>query len=284
MSDLGYSNNAQSSLNICFNTLENFTNTLTNAIHTSYPRYEEIGLHDSEGYTQLNTNVLQIENEYYSSIRPKRTTLSGEKPTAALNERGVEYVEVRCLDLNPYLPLGIDETQIAFVDAFLLFCLLEDSPVLSAEACEELEGNFSSVTTDGRRPNLTLKRLDEEISLTSWATEILSRINDYAALLDNTENTTLHQESIALQQAKVDDASLCPSARILEDMRTEQQSWLELAGSLSNQHKHTLTAATDMAAIQHEFERLAAQSHDNAEQIKQGDTVSFDKFLSDYVS
>ncbi|WP_369821219.1 hypothetical protein, partial [Oleiphilus sp. HI0080] len=101
---------------------------------------------------------------------------------------------------------------------------------------------------------------------------------------DNTENTTLHQESIALQQAKVDDASLCPSARILEDMRTEQQSWLELAGSLSNQHKHTLTAATDMAAIQHEFERLAAQSHDNAEQIKQGDTVSFDKFLSDYVS
>lgn len=284
MSDLGYSNNAQSSLNICFNTLENFTSTLTSAIHTSYPRYEEIGLHDSEGYTQLNTNVLQIENEYYSSIRPKRTTLSGEKPTSALNERGVEYVEVRCLDLNPYLPLGIDEAQIGFVDSFLLYCLLEDSPVLSAEACEELDGNFSSVTTDGRKPGLTLKRLGEDISLTAWSTEILSRINDYAALLDTSEGTRLHQNSLAEQKAKVEDASLCPSARVLEDMRTKKQSWLELAGSLSNQHKRALTTASDMTEIQKKFEELASQSHEEAEKIKCGDTVPFEKFLSDYVS
>lgn len=284
MSDLGYSNNAQSSLNICFNTLENFTSTLTNAIHTSYPRYEQIGLHDSEGYTQLNTNVLQIENEYYSSIRPKRTTLSGEKPTSALNERGVEYVEVRCLDLNPYLPLGIDETQIAFVDSFLLFCLLEDSPVLSAEACEELGVNFSLVTTDGRKPGLTLKRLDEEISLKAWAAEILSRTNDYAELLDTSESSQLHQNSVALQRAKVEDPSLCPSALILEEMRRKQHSWLEFAGSLSKEHKHTLTRALDMEAIQKEFEELAWQSHEQAKIIKQGDTVSFDQFLSDYVS
>lgn len=284
MSDLGYSNNAQSSLNICFNTLENFTNTLTNAIHTSYPRYEEIGLHDSDGYTQLNTNVLQIENEYYSAIRPKRTTLSGEKPTAALNERGVEYVEVRCLDLNPYLPLGIDEAQITFVDAFLLYCLLEDSPVLSAEACEELERNFSRVTTDGRKPGLTLKRLGEDVSLKAWATEILSRINDYAALLDKAEDINLHQDSVALQQAKIEDANLCPSARILKEMQAKQLSWLELAGTLSKEHKRALTTASDMAGIQKEFEILASQSHEEAEKIKRGDTVSFDKFLSDYVS
>ena len=282
MSDLGYSNNAQSSLNICFNTLDNFTNTLFKAIHTPYPRYEKIGVRDGEGFTQLNTNVLQIENEYYSSIRPKRTTLSGEKPTAALKERGVEYIEVRCLDLNPYLPLGIDEQQIAFVDSFLLFCLLEPSPVLSAEACEELEANFSSVTKEGRKPELTLKRSGQSIPLKDWSLEILSKIDRYAALLDSSENVQLHRDSISAQQVKV-DPSHCPSARVLEDMRDKQQSWLEFAGALSTEHKQALVSSQDLAPIQSAFEALAVESHTKAKQIKQSDDRPFEQFLEEYI-
>lgn len=283
MSGLGYSNNAQSSLNICFNTLENFTSTLSNAIHTSHPAYEKIGMRDSEGYTQLNTNILQIENEYYSSIRPKRTTQSGEKPTAALMERGVEYIEVRCLDLNPYLPLGIDEKQVAFVDSFLLFCLLESSPVLSAEACEELDRNFALVTSEGRKPGLTLQRQGESVSLHTWSLEILARVEKYAALLDARENTKLHSESVSEQTMKVEDSSLCPSARVLKDMRSNHQSWLEFAGKLSSQHKVELTHASDLSNVQKAFELLAERSHQRAEQVKLSDTVSFDQFLADYV-
>ncbi len=283
MSGLGYSNNSQSSLNICFNTLENFTNTLAKAIHTSHPAYEKIGMFDDEGYTQLNTNVLQIENEYYSSIRPKRTTLSGEKPTAALTQRGVEYIEVRCLDLNPYLPLGIDEKQIAFVDSFLLFCLLENSPVLSSKACEELDQNFSLVTSEGRKPGLILQRVGESVSLHTWSLEILAQIEKYAALLDASENKSLHSESLREQKAKVEDSSLCPSARVLHDMQSRQQSWLEFAGELSSRHKHALTHSSDLSEVQQEFELLAEQSHKQAEQVKLADTISFDQFLANYV-
>lgn len=283
MSGLGYSNNAQSALNICFNTLENFTSTLSNAIHTSHPAYEKIGMRDNEGYTQLNTNILQIENEYYSSIRPKRTTRSGEKPTAALTERGVEYIEVRCLDLNPYLPLGIDEKEVAFVDSFLLFCLLESSPVLSAEACEELDQNFALVTSEGRKPGLTLQRRGESVALHTWSLDILARVEKYAALLDAHENTKLHSQSVTEQTTKVEDSSRCPSARVLQDMRSNNQSWLEFAGKLSNQHKVALTHSDDLSQIQKEFELLAEQSHQQAEQVKLSDTVSFDQFLADYV-
>jgi len=107
MSDLGYNNQAQSSLDICFNRLETYTQTLDHAIHTSWPPYREIGLFRDGDRIQINDSVLQIENEYYSAIRPKRTTQSGEKPLHALQSRGVEYVEVRCLDLDPFAPQGL---------------------------------------------------------------------------------------------------------------------------------------------------------------------------------
>ena len=81
-----------------------------------FPDYEEIGFKDCEGnHKQLNTHLLQIENEFYSAIRPKRTAASGETPLHALSERGVEYIEVRCVDLNPLLPCGIDMQTMCFL-------------------------------------------------------------------------------------------------------------------------------------------------------------------------
>ncbi|KZY64885.1 MULTISPECIES: glutamate--cysteine ligase [unclassified Oleiphilus] len=283
MSDLGYTNNAQSSLNICFNTLDNFTKTLGDAIHTSYPSYEKIGLKDDHDYTQLNTNILQIENEYYSSIRPKRTTFSGEKPTAALIERGVEYVEVRCLDLNPYLPLGIDKQQVTFMDGFLLFCLLQDSPFLSAEACEELERNFTLVTNEGRKPNLSLNQNDQARDLKEWATSLLANIEQVSSALNKQDAAAL-KSAIKAQQAKVKDSALCPSAKVLADMQSKSASWLELCTALSSEHKSQLLASSINEQKLSELESTAKQSHQDAQNIKQADNVPFDAFLDAYVS
>jgi hypothetical protein len=55
----------------------------------------------------VDTNVLQIENEYYSTIRPKRVIRTGERPIQALCARGVQYIEVRCMDVDPFEPVGI---------------------------------------------------------------------------------------------------------------------------------------------------------------------------------
>merc|ERR1712000_695477 len=96
--------------------------------HQVIPAYDEIGVRNDKGeYMQLNTNLLQIENEYYSDIRPKRVARNGEKPLQALAQYGVEYIEVRCTDVNPFLPEGIDVPQMHFMDLFLTWCLLEPS-------------------------------------------------------------------------------------------------------------------------------------------------------------
>jgi len=100
MSDLGYSNQNQSRINISLNSLTEYVRDLGNTIKTPEPSYEKIGVKVDGEYRQLNTNLLQIENEYYSSVRPKRVALSGERPTAALERGGIEYVEIRSLDIN----------------------------------------------------------------------------------------------------------------------------------------------------------------------------------------
>lgn len=124
MSDLGYQSNAQADLTPCYNDLLTYTDSLRRAVATPYAPYVEIGTHKDGEWIQLNTNVLQIENEYYSTIRPKRVTYSGERPIQALVARGVQYVEVRCLDINPFLPVGIDLEQSRFIDAFILYLSL----------------------------------------------------------------------------------------------------------------------------------------------------------------
>ncbi len=284
MGDLGYHNNAQASLAICFNTLTNFTTTLGQAIRTSYPAYEKIGLTRGDQFIQLNTNILQIENEYYSSIRPKRTTFSGERPTQALMQRGVEYVEVRCLDLNPFLPEGISEQQIDFLDLFLLHCLLTDSPFISDEDCSTIDTNFSLAVNEGRKPGLKLNNRGAEISLQDWGKELLDAMQPIADILDR--NTHDHRYSNALieQLNKIAAPDLTPSAQVIAVMQQEGLSWIEFAGELSRKHKaHFL--GEQAKHYPKKTEELRAQSESSftdAAAIKAGDTQTFADFLTAY--
>jgi glutamate--cysteine ligase len=204
MSDLGYESNAQAGLTPCYNNLASYTDSLRKAVGTPYPPYVEIGTHVDGEWVQLNTNILQIENEYYSNIRPKRVTYTGERPIQALTSRGVQYVEVRCLDINPFLPVGIDLTEARFLDAFLLFCALEDSPQLDNGECGQCTSNFLTVVKEGRRPGLELHRNGQPISLKDWASELIERIRQLANLLDQAQGSDEHAKALDAQQAKVE--------------------------------------------------------------------------------
>ena len=194
MSDLGYQSNAQADLTPCYNDLLTYTDSLRRAVATPYAPYVEIGTHKDGEWIQLNTNVLQIENEYYSTIRPKRVTYSGERPIQALVARGVQYVEVRCLDINPFLPVGIDLQQSRFIDAFILYCALHDSPQLANNECGNASTNFLTVVKEGRRPGLQLNRNDTTIDLKVWANEMLDTIKPICELLDASQGTDQHRQ------------------------------------------------------------------------------------------
>lgn len=284
MSDLGYQNNAQASLRPCYNDLDSYLDSLRQAVSTPYPPYAAIGTQQDGEWQQLNTNVLQIENEYYSSIRPKRVANPGERPIQALGARGVQYVEVRCLDIDPFLPLGIDLMTARFLDAFLLFCALEDSPAMPGDECRECTANFALTVKQGRQPGLQLSRHGQPHALQAWGLELLERLAPCAALLDAAHGGELYRQALGAQRAKLEDARLTPSARVLQSLREERLSFHGFALRQSERHAawfrgRPLDAASSAAFAQSARDSLAAQAE--LEEEQQG---SFDDFVEHYMA
>jgi glutamate--cysteine ligase len=283
MGDLGYQSDAQKSLVVNYNNLNDYLKTLCGAITHSHPAYEQIGLKDQNGnYQQLNTSLLQIENEFYSSIRPKRTTTRGETALQALRFRGVEYIEVRCVDLNPYEPLGITVEQMQVMDAFLLYCLLTDSPPTNESEFYQGQTNQKQIVNQGRQPGLELLRGDLSVPMSDWAREIIQGSMECANLLDRARGGNAYQLALQHQLEKIDNPSLTPSARVLNDMKKNQQTFFAHALSLAEQHRNYFAARPLDQATHKRFEEMSEASLREQHELESGAQCSFDDYLENY--
>jgi glutamate--cysteine ligase len=281
MSDLGYQSTAQAGLTPCYNNLASYTDSLRQAVGTPYPPYVEVGTKKDGQWLQLNCNILQIENEYYSNIRPKRVTYSGERPIQALMARGVQYVEVRCLDINPFLPLGIDLSEARFLDAFLLFCAMHDSPLLQSGECNACGDNFLTVVKEGRRPNLQLQRDGQAVALKDWANELLEQIGTLSDLLDQSHGGDAHRQALNAQQVKVADPALTPSAQVLAALQ-QGQSFTQFSLAQSQVHAEYFRSQPLSAQQQAEFEASVSQSLADQSALEAEEHGDFDNFAAAY--
>ena len=283
MSDLGYSNQNQARINISLNGLEPYIRDLRSAITTPEPAYEKIGVKVDGEYRQLSASQLQIENEYYSPIRPKRVARSGERPTAALRRGGIEYVEIRSLDINPSDPAGVNQNTMRFMEAFLVFCLLEESAPFDAESYGECVRNQTEVAKCGRDPAFRLMRDGREHTLASWADEILQKVAAVADLIDAGEGGDSYREAVRLMQRLVADSAATPSALLLEELRTARCSFFEYALSAAKNHRDYFASITPLSEERRsEFEQEAARSIARQKEIEESDSISFDEYLANY--
>lgn len=284
MSDLGYQNNVQDGLVPPYNTLLEYMRSLSMAVRKPYPPYAELGIKKDGEWMQINSNVLQIENEFYATIRPKRVIKSGERPVEALCARGVQYIEVRCMDVDPFEALGINLSTSRFLDAFLLFCALEESrPTNPVEGDENTE-NFSLTVKYGRQPGLMLQDQGEKISLQVWGERLLEKILPLATLLDQQSHTHEHLESLALQREKLRDPALTPSARVLVEIDNHQNSFSQFALAQSQHFAAYFKDNPPPPETTTYFEQLAASSIEEQTTMEATQTGSFDEFIEDYRS
>jgi glutamate--cysteine ligase len=282
MGDLGYSSAAQRDLKVCYNSLDNYVDTLRSAIMQPHPAYSRYSSGQDGNYQQLKDSLLQIENEFYSTIRPKRVTYSGETPLHALRRGGIEYIEVRCIDVSPFSPLGIDAGQIRFLDAFLLFCLLGESPPCDDDEQQRLNANLAAVVNRGREPGLHLATEAGERPLADWARELLAHIDQLAALLDSAHQSEDYRAAVAGQLAKVEDAGLTPSARMLREMREDDLPYFRLAMSYSQRWAEHFRAAPLPADTQERFERETEESLRAQRAIEAADALAFEQYLAQF--
>jgi glutamate--cysteine ligase len=285
MGGLGYQSAAQDSLAVSYNDLASYTRSLHDALVKPYPPYEVIGIRTGDDYRQLAPTLLQIENEFYSPIRPKRVILSGERPLHALRTRGVEYVEVRAMDLDPFRAVGITAETIRFLDVFLLHCLLADSPPDTPQEIESLRRNNRQVAARGREPGLRLERNFQLVDLGEWAGQLLAECAPIAAALDAAHSGGSHQQAIAAAVAALEDPASLPSARVLREIRERHAgSFARFALAQSLRHRDALVSEPIPADEETRFARLAEASITEQRQIEAADDVPFETFRQRYLS
>jgi glutamate--cysteine ligase len=287
MSDLGYRNRNQAGLSVSVNSLDEYVRDLTRAITTPHPPYEALGVKvkgpNGDEYRQLNANILQIENEYYSFIRPKRVARSGERPTKALQRAGVEYVEVRALDVSAFDPVGVNQNKLRFLEAFLALCVLKDSPLISSSDEALLDSNHVIVARRGREPGLELARDGRNVSMRDWARELIDSMTGICEVLDQGDPLRPYTTALAVQAAKLEDVSLTPSARLLNELMSNGESFFEQALRMSTFHKEYFLDLyhpnQDRLA---EFGAEAEESLERQKRMETGQAESFDSYLARY--
>ncbi|AWB67851.1 glutamate--cysteine ligase [Saccharobesus litoralis] len=291
LSDLGYTNDAQADLNIEYNCLYQYIDGLRRAINLPSAEYEKIGVKVNGEYRQLNANVLQIENEFYSSVRPKRVTNSGESPTDALERRGIQYMEVRALDVDPFSPEGVNEQQIRFIDLFLMWCALGTNKAISQEEQLVNDQNFDKVILQGRNPDLKLQQFCHEapadvteLTLTEWASAILDDLTELAAHIDAVNDDQSYMAAINAQRLKVEDPSATPSGKIMNILLNENLDNGALGMRLAEQYKKQQQQTQYQVYSEQYLTEQAQASHARQREVEQSDTVNFDVFLDQYFS
>lgn len=286
MGRLGYQSDAQSSLAVSFNSLEGYGASLQDALTRNYPAYEAIGIKNPGGdYNQLATTLLQIENEFYGTIRPKRVIHPGERPLHALRERGVEYVEVRLMDLDPFVPVGITAATTRFIDVFLLHCLMSDSPPDSPQEIAALGRNQHKTAARGREPGLMLERDGTEVSLMDWGLEVIGQCAPIAVALDAALGGSLYADAVAAAQQSLQHPDTLPSARILSTMATDfNNSFVGFLREQSRQTQTHLLALPFSADQQARYEAMTKESIAEQKRIEASDSMEFETYRQNYVS
>lgn len=290
MGRLGYQSDAQAGIAVSYNCLESYAASLQDALARPYPAYEAIGVQTPGGdYNQLSTGLLQIENEFYSTIRAKRVIRPGERPLHALRERGVEYVEVRLMDLDPFEPVGIGADTMRVLDAFLLHCLRSESPDDTPAEAAINGRNQHRVAARGREPGLMLEHWQGgERSLAAWAADILAACAPHADALDAAHGGRAYHDALERIGARLRDPALCPSARVLEAMRRDfGSSHFDFIRHQSDVTREALLALPFPDALQRRFEAQAADSLAGQARIEAADVdarQSFEEFRRHYVA
>jgi glutamate--cysteine ligase len=289
MGPLGYQSDAQASLCVSYNSLDSYTASLYDALTKPYPAYEKIGLTSPGGngddYRQLSTSLLQIENEFYGTIRPKRRIRRGERPLHALRERGVEYVEVRLMDLDPFVPAGITALTMRFLDVFLLHCLLSPSAQDTAQEIAEIGRNQHAVALKGREKDLSLQRKGSKTSLKDWGLSIVRECEPIAAALDAAAGGSAHRDALGEGARRLEDPESTPSARVLHAMaRNHGNSYVRFVLIESTLHKATLASRELSPEAAARFDALAAKSLAEQRALEAADKVDFETFRGQYLS
>lgn len=277
LSDIGYSNN-KCKFTVSFNSLKDYVADIERAILTPCDKVSHIAIKKDGEYQQINNHILQIENEYYASIRPKQVLKSGETLLSALKTRGIGYVELRSVDIMPTVATGISVETIRFLQAFLTTCLLSEADPLSTFEYEKNQKNLALIAAQGRTDNLSLNVQGEEYALKDLLHFTLEWIKPVADLLGKE-----YSDTIPALNCMVDDSNLTPSAKIIEELSSMHVQYNQYCINKALAYKDYYVNHQPLSDEQREsFQKVAQESIIRQKTLEAEPQIDFDEYLSNY--
>ncbi len=152
-----------------------------------------IPMHNLDEYiSEVRKLVAQSEltshKELYTLIRPKNRCGDFNR----LLETGIEYVELRLIDINPLFPFGISKEDLYFIHSFfLLMVLLDEEPMTEELYYEEMKNN-RSVADYGRDESSEIMIQGVTHATRSAALGVLEQLKGVASMSKDSH----YQESV----------------------------------------------------------------------------------------
>ncbi|MFK7858873.1 MAG: glutamate--cysteine ligase [Granulosicoccus sp.] len=271
-------------LSVRHTSLDAYIEDVIGHVSTEHPAYKAMGLLDEKGeFQQLSTSRLQIENEFYSTVRPKQIPDDGELPIHALRQRGIRYLELRSVDVDLAQPNGLGLEQIAMLEMLMMFAWLATPAQLDASELQACTRNVQTVAHRGREPGLQLEAAHGLVGLGDWGKQILETLSPIAHWLDQDREEPFYVSALDQQMDKLTNPDLTPSAIMLQGIK-QTGSFFEYAQSMSRQHHdhyQNLPVNTDIQGI---LADKVTESFAKQSQMESDSHGDFKKFLDNYLN
>jgi glutamate--cysteine ligase len=169
------------------------------------------------------------------------------------------------------------------MEAFLIYCLLRDSPKIGDEELNEIMRNQTGTAKFGRDPAFRLIRDGEAVSVKEWATEILDGVLAIATELDRHDDNDSYKDAVRLMVTLVDEPESTPSARILAEMAEADTGFFRFALEMARSHRdYFASIAQPIAASNERFLKEARESLQRQKDIEVADSIGLDEYLKQY--
>ena len=277
MSEVGYQSSIQEVLGINYNNLDEFIDSVIQGINTMHPGFEDLGLLDKKGEPQqISAGILQIENELYDIVRPKRTGASTSRPSNLLRRHGIEYIELRGVDVNPFVPEGISLNNIKVLDLFLMHSLISESPLISDEESDEIRVNQIKMVEHGRSDEVQLTRAGLSLSLSQVRKDFHEELTMLATKMD--AYSSGYSEALKQQIGKKESLS----QKIMNEMKEKNMTFQEYGLSQSKKIAANFTQSSkeDLSL----FIEAAQASLKELKIVEETSSVDINKYVELYNS
>ena len=153
---------------------------------------------------------------------------------------------------------------------------------MDADEYHAINNNQTLVAHRGRDPGLHINCQGVEVLLRDKAREVLQAMRPVAEMLNAVHDEDCYTDCLDSQIQVAWNPDIAPSARMLEEMRNNDESFFDFAKRKSQEHRDFFLQRTLQPDLEQSFRQLAEDSLNQQQALEKAEQPDFDSFLQAY--